>query len=302
VKCAFILSSICFLLKAVAGAVVVASGGANNSSPSGQPFFDNVGQVGGASGIYLGNGWVLTANHVASSLPASAIFGGNSYNTVAGSWQRLQNPAPYSTFTDIVIFRLATHPPLPTVTLSSATPTVETDVMMIGRGRIQNDETFWLRTVIEGPNNDTWVVVDEQNSNISGFTTSSTQEIRWGENQVHQNFLVVNTGSVDVLSFSTSFDASGKTHEAQGVVGDSGGGVFIHNGTSWELAGMMFSVALFENQPGGSQTAVYGNQTFIADLSVYSSQFEHLIPEPSTSVVAGLLLMLALTRRHRDRG
>lgn len=124
----------------------------------------------------------------------------------------------------IGIFQLSSNPPLPTLTLSSGTPAVGADVMMIGRGRVQNPESFWLRTEIPGPNNDTW-----------------------------------------------------------------------------ELAGMMFAISTFENQPGGNNTAVFGNQTFSADLSAYSSQFLHLVPEPSLAMlaVAGLGLMF---RRRRQGG
>lgn len=286
-------------------AVVVASGGPNNTAPSGQPFFENVGVVNGASGIYLGNGWVMTANHVASSLPANATFGGVPYATVSGSWSRLTNPSPFSALTDIVIFQLSSPPSLSNLSISTGTPTVGTDVMMIGRGRVQNSETFWDRTVGPLDNDDTWTSVPEGSHNISGFTTSTTREIRWGENEVHQNFQVANVGTVmdpvHVLSFTTRFDEGAMADEAQAVAGDSGGAVFIHNGTSWELAGMMFAVDTFENQPPhptGNRTAVYGNQTLIADLSVYRSQFVHLIPEPSTLVLSLAVVPLLFRRRR----
>mgnify|MGYP000046403058 CR=1 FL=1 len=70
------------VLGPTADAVVVASGGVNNTAPAGQPYFANV----GPGGIYLGDGWVLTAAHVAGSLPATASFGGLSYATEPGSF------------------------------------------------------------------------------------------------------------------------------------------------------------------------------------------------------------------------
>jgi hypothetical protein len=283
-------------------AVVISSGGPNNTAPSGQPFFNNVGQVGGSTGIYLGNGWVMTANHVAPSLPTEAIFGGISYPTLSNSWTRLTNPSGFSTFTDIVIFRLTAPPALPTLTISNTTPTVGTDVMMIGRGTPQNPETFWSRTVNPGTNDDTWLTVPQGSHNISGFTTTGTREVRWGVNEVHQNSVAFNVGTIPspihVLSFTTQFDQGAFTQEAQGVNGDSGGAVFIHNGSSWELAGMMFSVLPFETQPGGSTTAVYGNQTAIADLSVYRSQFVNVIPEPSVIMLLIPSIALLLYRRR----
>jgi len=290
------------MLSVTAPAVVIASGEPNNTAPLYQDFFHNVGVVGGASGIYLGNGWVLTANHVAPSLPTIATFGGIDYLTDPGTWTRLYNPEPFSTFTDIVLFRLSEPPALPSLTISSSTPMVGTDLVMIGNGRTQNPETFWDRTVIDGANNDTWVVTTEELSNISGYTTTTSKEIRWGENEVHQNYIVVNLGSLlnplHVLSFNTQFDESGMPHEAQAVAGDSGGGVFIYNGSGWELAGMMFAVGTYEKQPNGGETAVFGNQTYIADLSVYRSQILSIVPEPSSAWLLSLTCMLGFIRRR----
>lgn len=285
-------------------AVVISSGGPNNTAPSGQPYFGNVGTVGGASGIYLGNRWVLTANHVAGSLPASANFGGLSYSTQAGTHVRLQNPSGsgLSEFTDIVLFRLQSAPPLPSLPLTTAMPAPDAELMMIGRGRVQEPaETLWIHEVNPGPDDDTWTVTtDPGAANQSGFRTTATQEIRWGTNQVEANNLTVNVGTlanpVDVRSFSTLFGTA--PDQAQGVVGDSGGAVFLDGTEGWELAGMMFAVSTFENQPGGTQTAVYGNGTFIADLSFYSPQILAIIPEPAAATLASFAGLLLLRRRR----
>ncbi len=281
-----------------AAAVVVASGGPNNTAPGGQPFFSNVGSLGSASAVYLSDGWVMTANHVASSLPASVSFGGIPYTTVPGSFQRLGNDAPLTTFTDIVLFRLNAPPPLPAVSLSAATPTVGSQVMMVGNGRIQNSETYWNRTVIAGDGNDTWVETTEPLSNISGFQTTTSHELRWGENVVNDDNFVVNIGQGDVVSFSTQFDNTGLTQEAQAVSGDSGGAVFSFNGSSWELSGMMYAVSEYETQPGGADSAVFGVQTAIADLSYYRGRILNIIPEPSC-LMFSLIGAAGIFRRRR---
>jgi hypothetical protein len=287
-----------------AEAVVIASGGPNNTAISGPQNFNNVGTLNGASAIYLANGWVLTANHVSSSLPASVNFGGTNYATEVGSFHRLTNDGPLSTFTDIVLFRLSAPPALPGVTISGATPTVASQVTMIGNGRSQQSApTYWNRTEVVGNNNDTWVETTQLLSNISGFKTTATTEVRWGKNAVDDNNFYVNVGSllapVHVVSFSTRFD-SDISNEAQAVVGDSGGAVFSNNGGSWELSGMMFAVSTYETQPGGAETAVFGVQTAIADLSYYRPQIFAIIPEPSASVLA-LLGASTLVLRRRSR-
>lgn len=287
-----------------ARAVVVASGGPNNTAPSGQPYFNNIGTLNGASAIYLDNGWVLTANHVASSLPASVKFGGIDYTTEAGSFNRLTNSDPLdSTYTDMVLFRLSAPPALTSLSIASSTPTVGSPVMMIGNGRTQESTpTYWNRTVNPGSNNDAWVQTTLPLSNISGFKTNPTNEIRWGVNDVAANNVDINVGSllapIDVISFLTQFDQSAYLNEAQAVSGDSGGGAFSFNGSSWELSGMMYAVSTYETQPGGSTTAVYGSQTAISDLSYYRSQILTIIPEPS-SLVFALCGGVVLCRRRR---
>ena len=283
------------VLGPTADAVVVASGGLNNTAPAGQPYFANV----GPGGIYLGDGWVLTAAHVAGSLPATASFGGLSYATEPGSFYRLQNNPPLTTLTDIVLFRLSSPPALPGMEISSTTPTVGSEVMMIGNGRTQEGAlTHWDRTVISGNDNDTWVEGPAISSNISGWETTGTQEVRWGTNRVHNVGLVVTLPAGNVVAFSTQFDKAGLAEEAQAVSGDSGGAVLSQNGSQWELSGMMVAVSTYEMQPGGAATAVFGVQTAIADLSYYRGQIYSIIPEPS---VAGLWLLGAVAGLRRRR-
>ena len=287
-------------------AVVVLSGDANTSAPGGQPYFANVGVVNGASGIYLGNRWVLTAAHVALTLPTAATFGGINYLSEAGTYQRIHNPGGYglSSLTDLALFRLATDPGLPTVSIATAAPAVDADVMMIGRGRDQAaSATYWDVTLDPETNEDVWTEVAEGTPGIDheGFKTSSTRTIRWGENDVAENDLVfnyaVNSQLVDVISFTTSFDDGAKTHEAQGINGDSGGAVFVDDGGSWTLSGVMLTISVFDNQP--AYTAVLGNETVMADLSYYRNEIMAVIPEPSGAVLGLLGSCILLARRRR---
>ncbi len=294
---------------ASAEAVVVASGHINDTAPAGQPFFGNVGDLAnsagnpaGVSAIYLGDGWVLSAHHVTGSLPTAAIFGGISYQTEPGTFHQLQNPAltpALTTFTDIVLFRLATAPPLPGVEIATATPTVGTEVMMIGNGRKQQTTpTYWNLKIVPGEGNSVWTETSRPQANIAGYKTIAENEVRWGENLVDDSGFSVNTGSGDVLSFSTTFDSNGLTEEGQAVTGDSGGAVFSFVGGVWELSGMMVAVSTYDNQPGDSKSAVFGSQTASADLAQYRGQIMAIVPEPSVAMLgaAGLLL---LVRRRR---
>lgn len=290
------------LLSHTARAVVVLSGDANSTAPSGQAYFGNIGTVGGASGVYLGNRWVLTAAHVAGTLPAQAVFGGTAYATEAGSFHRIENPAGsgLSTFTDVVVFRLAADPGLPWLEIGTSTPTVGADVMMIGRGRQQAAAaTYWQVTPVAGSNNDIWTEVPEGSPDIdaSGFKTDAVQIVRWGENQVAATGLEVNYGAGDVLGFTTNFDEGAAVHEAQAVLGDSGGAVLISGGAGWRIAGMMAAVATYDNQP--ANTAVLGNQTLAVDLTAYRDSINSITGVPEPGPLACLLAAAGCVVRRK---
>lgn len=291
-------------------AVVVISGASNTTAPPGQPYFGNVGIVGGGSAVYLGNRWVLTAAHVAGTLPATASFGGTTYTTEAGTFNRLHDPAtlggPSPVFTDIVLFRLASDPGLPWVEIATNTPTVGAGVMMIGAGRQQESSpTYWQVTVQPGPADDVWteLAFPYTGANAAGFETTGARVPRWGENQVSGTGLTINYGAGPVTMFTTSFNSGAFSHEAQAVTGDSGGAVLVPHGGGWRLAGMMGAVATFENQPGGANTAVLGNLTYTADLSLYRNEIIGItsIPEPAGPAVAAAALGIGLLRRRRHR-
>ena len=59
------------------------------------------------------------------------------------------------------------------------------------------------------------------------------------------------------------------TAEAQAVAGDFGGAVFAKHGGQWQLAGIMVAAEGYSGQPSPELTAVFGNETFMADLSYY---------------------------------
>jgi hypothetical protein len=306
VKTKFLVLAAIFSTHHLGFGVVVISGAANSTAPSGQPYFGNVGVVGGGSAIYLGNRWVMSAAHVAGTLPASVTLGGNVYNTQAGSFNRLHDPDtlgnPMPTFTDLVVFRLASDPGLPWLGISNSTPTVSASVMMIGSGRQQlSSPTYWNVDVFAGPGNDVWTELgSEVGAEAAGFKTSATRVTKWGVNQVTSTGIELDYGAGPVSLFTTTFNGGAFVQEAQAVIGDSGGAVFTNPGSGWQLSGVMLSVGLYENQPSGAETAVLGNLTYSADISAYRNEILSItaIPEVNgaTLFAAG---MGALTLRRR---
>jgi len=223
-------------------AVVIASepGSDNTTAPADDPGFGRVGVPGVASVVYLGHGWVLTANHVGDT---DVTLGGVVYPHVPGSRVTFTNSD--ASVPDLSAYRIDPHPDFPVLPIRASTPAAGTPVVMIGHGLDRAAPVTW--------------------NGYAGFVTAGTQSIRWGTNEVE------GAGLLDAsAAFATVFDPTGSAHEAQGVYGDSGGAVFAKNAQGvWELAGIMFSVGLYDEQPS---YVLEGNFTYAVDLASYRDQ------------------------------
>lgn len=249
-------------------AVVDANSPSNtNAPPDGSPW-ENVGQIGEASGTYIGGGWVLTASHVGSG---SIILTGTTFSP-DGTSIRLTNSD--GTSTDLLLFHLATIPLLPSLALAPATPGAFSQIDMIGVGRIAGSAQTNF-----GP--------------YTGFEWSVNGAKSWGNNKVNLGgTTTIDLGYGKLTTFVTDFTSPGTigpgsqtSDEAQAATGDSGGGVFRPNGSNWELAGVVDAVQAQLNQP--ASTAAYGDKTYIADMATYRSEIIAVLtasPVPNLSI------------------
>lgn len=84
------------------------SGAGNTSAPPDDPGWANVGMLAGATGTYIGWGWVLTAAHVGAG---TITLNGLSYEEEPGTAVQLSNNTPgQSLLTDLVLYRLKSTP------------------------------------------------------------------------------------------------------------------------------------------------------------------------------------------------
>jgi hypothetical protein len=253
--------------------IVTGDGSGNTSSPADDPGFANIAKRDNATAIYLGNRWVLTAWHVGAG---ATILNDAPFEVETASTDRLTNPDGPAEETDIILYRLVEDPNLPSLRLGCRTPDVGATVLMAGQGGNRAPElTYWNVTPVEpGDNNDVWEPVGPPPpaADHAGYLTAGGREIRWGQNRIDSVNSKIDSGFGQVLSFQTKFDELGVADEAQAVTGDSGGPVFQKRGSTWELVGMIFSVDLFDNQPGLSASALFNNVTYIADLALYEAQ------------------------------
>lgn len=295
--------SVCIAAPLVA--VINSTNTSNTSAPTGvgdqpsDPGFSNVVQVSGSTGVYLGHGWFITANHVGAG---NVTIGSTTYNVASGTAQRIG-------VTDLQVFRVVpnpTYPNLPPIAIAGTRPEVNDFTVMIGGGRQrETDTTTWYVDT----NTDPWTW-SETPPGATGtgykWLDSSTRAVRWGTNtiagyQEDVSYTFAGTPYTQDVIFTT-FDASGTAYEAQAVRNDSGGGMFVETTNGWELAGIMVTVMSYSGQP--EFTSVFGNQTVAVDLSVYRDEILAIIPEPSTFVWTAALAatVVIMCRRRRMKG
>jgi hypothetical protein len=241
------------LLALAAPAVAIVVDGANQdrylSQPSDDPGWANVGQRGGTTAIYLGEGWVLTARH---SALGEVTFDGARHEPVNESLVWIDDPSGAKS--DLIMFRLQSPPALARLRLRREAPRNKAPVLVVGYGAGRGDAVEW--------------------QGVAGFQIADPGVKRWGLNTVAPKRVDVR-GPNGTLTrcFQVDFTATGVLHEAQAVVGDSGGAVFMRDQHgNWQLAGVLLSVGRMKGQK--SDLALFGNVTNAADLSVYAEQIE----------------------------
>lgn len=246
--CLLILGvALCAVPEKSARALLVESGASNTTAPSDDPGFIHVGKRAQFSAVYLGNGWVITANHV----PVGPVeIDGTAYPEVAGSKVRFDEAGDPA---DLMAFQIDPAPSLPILEINSDPNLTGESGVMIGYGPDRGAAVTACGT--------------------DGYLWGGNAGIRWGTNQIAGYFNVPGTNPIGELtaSFYTVFDQGGSSHEAQVVTGNSGGALFVKNGSEWELAGTLFAL----QNSGACQppsSALYGNISFIVDLATYRDQ------------------------------
>ena len=319
-RCVLIAATLVAGITQSSSAAVIATSTTNTSRPADDPGWDNVGARGSGGGIYLGDGWVLTANHVSAGW---IVLDGVTYPSEPGSQVQLQNPPGLglSTYTDLLMYRIDSEAGLPPVSIAASSPPVDSLVTIIGGGRTrQESQTAWDVQSAEEP----WVWVDTaEQGDFQGYRTNSSRAMQWGTNRIEDDVayedngaadgdhtVVINVGTsanpVDIIALVTDFDEYEQTSsELQAVSGDSGGAMFYKSNDQWQLAGLINAVEIWSDQPGSATTAVFGNLTYAADLSQYRDQIETIVsaqvPEPSTLVLLGVGLLTAWGARRQRR-
>ena len=233
---------------------------------------------GGASAVYLGNGWFVTAAHVAGTGGSlNVTLNGTIYDYVANSAHTFTGTATQTVVTssgtttstvvnpvDISLFQVSPAPNLPALPLRLGNPILDSSHVAIigfGDGGAHTNETWGY---------------DTMNNGVSEY---------------------VNLGGLPYWTndFST---LNGSSAEYQLVGGDSGGAAFIYNSSTgkWELAGL--NEGEFSSNGGGSVFVQINNSTFSTEYpntpssgdtttytgtTTYETQIGAIIQPPQTS-------------------
>ena len=190
----------------------------NTTAPANGAPWANVVQFGAnnASGVYLGNGCVLTANHV--TMEASVLINGISYarDTAFTPLQITEAPD----VVDLKLIKILGTPPLPVVQslpLNFSTADLNLNCTLIGWG-------VGKGTVIP---NKGWNWGDD-----------TTRAERWGTNKTLSTTVTAAYSGYSYEALETSFRRSLGPDTAQISFGDSGGGLFQQIGGVWKLSGI----------------------------------------------------------------
>ncbi len=242
-----------------------------------QPDYAPVGQFQGGltgSATLIAADWVLTAAHLAVSSSSTFTINGNSYT--AAQW--ITNPGwTGNAFngSDLVLVRLNT-------------PVLDVLPASLYLGNLELGQTG------------TFVGYGFTGTGLSGWSTLDNQK------RAFQNVIDGNFGNPSVL-LGADFDNPNSTADSdfgsptplmlEGCVapGDSGGGVFLSDGSQSYLAGVISFVAGRD----GNANADYGDVSGFGRVSAFAPWIYSVVPEPSSATLLLAGGLLCWSRRKR---
>lgn len=294
--------TLCFSMSFARAAVITGGDTGNTVPPTDDPGWNRVGRVGSfGSGVYVGNGWVLTANHVASD--TFVVDGDATYTVLPGSenTQRIRNLTDTANI-DLYMFRVAIDPGdgldgLGNIPIASVTPSVGSDGTHIGTGEGQTSASATTYFVDTDPVDWVWSTsfFPQADATAGGYTWAGdgSRDTRWDFQRMENNDVDVQLYPSEgiIEGFTTNFE--NLADYGMSVDNDSGSPIFFKNGSVWELTGIAHSVGTFNSQP--SRTSMFGNDVFYSDLAQYRDQIEDIIAIPELSAVALAGILVSVT-------
>lgn len=273
--------------------------------------------LGAGTGTFLGKStdgtyWLLTASHVSTSANSTGTFATADNTSIkfsfSGTTQAIYNSD--GTTADLKLVAISA------TDAASATYLDSLGNISVYTGTLSTGSSYYMPQGSPGAGTGTelYAVGTGRSLSIGSSYSTGTREKQWANFYPDMTEMSVSTTSTTTTTcFLEIFSKGGICMQAGEQ--DSGSGVFVKNGESWEIAGVAIAVGgtvssattvgFYEDASSDSpKTCV----TYFADLSVYADQINDvmtatLIPEPSAFgfAVGALALALAATRRKRRR-
>lgn len=307
-----ILFSVVFVTAQDARALILWNGNnaANQSDPGTGVPWDSVGRVAGTdlslssstgSAIYLGNGFMLTANHVTLGSGQIVTFGGNSSFAVDMTFNGNAGSKQVAPGVDLKVFKLTSLPSVTAVNLYSG-PAQAASATLVGFGVGRLDSSPLASSPV------TW-----GSNNVNNLDTVAK---RWGVNAPRDLVTLSYSGPGGPYSYTSLRSVAGSStgnptglgsSEASLTLIDSGSAMFQNISGTWYLIGVGATV----DSQGGSQTTTFGNDivsngsrgdyNFHASIEAYRSSILASVPEPGTAslAIASLAILYGIARVRR---
>ncbi len=305
-------------LAAPASAVVIfnpdGAAPANDTPPPADPGWFRTGRVGNTgSGVHLGGGWILSANHVTSFSPLFRDVNGLAHPIVPGTRTRLQDPT-LSYDVDLVLFQVAVPAASAlsgqgNLPIASSSPTLGGAAVMVGTGRIQDAATPTPFFVDVDTDPLTWSATDSPEADFEAqvIPWSNTRGQRWATASIDELAILDDTfgdsEGDDLIMFATVPDGSATGGNVAEF--DSGSPLFIDDGSgSVQLAGIAHLVQTFSGQPAETFAAfvdgesLVANRSLYSDLAAYAPQINAIVPEPASAAMLLAVGTIAVRRRR----
>lgn len=203
-----------------------------------------------ASAVYIGNGFLLTARHVAVSNSDIVINGATYSRDTTFTPVPIVIPGSPNVVVDLQLQKIANPPNVSPLALAGPN-TADTfqNSVLVGWGRGKGSVT------------------------TQGWTwgNDSTRALRWGTNMTNfpaQTVTYTNGISYSYVALSTAFNSNGGSDEATATLGDSGSALFRSFSGSWTLTGITAAIEASQ----GANTSSYNpaDRTFFIRLRDYS--------------------------------
>lgn len=266
-----------------AGAVLVRVPAAETGPGLPGPALTHLAVVAGLSGMYLGDGWLLTAGHVVQAArnqkKTGVVIGGRAFVLRTDTAKTVQSGQER---TDLAVVRIEGDPGLPSLEIAHRAAAVGTEVVLAGNGPLQEAQRGCWNTSGQP-------VRSAGPGILCGYAWRKTPEgktngVEWGTNQVASvGEAIPGPGGARTRGFATQFrDDGASAREAQAGVGDSGGPVLAREGEGYVLVGVMLGVAA-----RSGSAALFGDRTLVADLSHYRAEILRLVGRQAAPEAGG---------------